>query len=117
MDRLATVEDAALSMSQYQLAADPDEVDLQLAQELIHWIIGNRAGDMQSASGVRWLLRTSPRPTWCSDEASQRVRMSIHRETMLRSGFGLGLLITSPRPTLSSDEPSQCVVLMSEHSP
>ena len=59
MDRLATVEDAALSMSQYQLAADPDEVDLLLAQELIHWIIGNRAGDMQSASGVRGLFRTT----------------------------------------------------------
>ena len=38
-------------MSQYQLQADPDEVDLDLAQELIHWILRNRAEEMQRESG------------------------------------------------------------------
>ena len=38
-------------MSQYQIQADPDEVDLQLAQELIHWILTHRAGEMQTAHG------------------------------------------------------------------
>jgi hypothetical protein len=51
LTRLASMEDAAMTMSQYQLAADPDEVDLNLAHELIHWIITHRAADMQSASG------------------------------------------------------------------
>ena len=31
LNRLASMEDAAMTMSQYQLAADPDEVDLNLA--------------------------------------------------------------------------------------
>ena len=51
LERLASAEDAALTMSQYQLQADPDEVDLDLAQELIHWILRNRAEEMQRESG------------------------------------------------------------------
>ena len=51
LDRLASMEGAAASLSQYQLEADPDEVDLSLAQELIYWIVSQRAGDMQTANG------------------------------------------------------------------
>jgi ATP-dependent RNA helicase DHX36 len=51
LTRLASMEDSAMTMSQYQLAADPDEVDISLAQELIHWILTHRAADMRSASG------------------------------------------------------------------
>ena len=47
------MENASAQMSQYQIQADPDEVDLQLAQELIHWILTHRAGEMQAARGGR----------------------------------------------------------------
>jgi len=49
--RLSAMENASAQMSQYQIQADPDEVDLQLAQELIHWILTHRAGEMQTAHG------------------------------------------------------------------
>ena len=45
------MENASAQMSQYQIQADPDEVDIQLAQELIHWILTHRAGEMQTRDG------------------------------------------------------------------
>ena len=36
-----------MSVSEYQLNADPDEVDLGLAKELIHWILRVRAPEMR----------------------------------------------------------------------
>ena len=49
--RLSAMENASAQMSQYQIQADPDEVDIQLAQELIHWILTHRAGEMQTRDG------------------------------------------------------------------
>ncbi len=51
LDRLKSTEQNALSMSQYQLNADPDEVDLDLAAALIHWIIPQRAEEVKQESG------------------------------------------------------------------
>ncbi len=51
LDRLKSTEQNALSMSQYQLNADPDEVDLDLAAALIHWIITQRAEEVKQESG------------------------------------------------------------------
>ena len=51
LERLAHFQDSAIALSRYQLDADPDEVDLQLAQELIHWIVRRRAADVAAEQG------------------------------------------------------------------
>ena len=47
LERLAGLDAGAMSVSEYQLNADPDEVDLGLAKELIHWILRVRAPEMR----------------------------------------------------------------------
>lgn len=51
LDRLASAEVSAMSLSSYQLAADPDEVDLDLAAALLHWIVSTRAEEVRRESG------------------------------------------------------------------
>ena len=51
LDRLASTEQNAMSLSSYQLAADPDEVDLDLAAALLHWIVSTRAEEVRRESG------------------------------------------------------------------
>ena len=47
--RLSAMENASAQMSQYQIQADPDEVDLLAGAH--HWILTHRAGEMQTAHG------------------------------------------------------------------
>ena len=51
LNRLASTEQSALSMSDYQLKADPDEVDLDLAAALIYWIISQRSDEVKREQG------------------------------------------------------------------
>jgi HrpA-like RNA helicase len=52
LDRFASTEQAALSMSAYQLKADPDEVDLDLTVALLHWICSTRADEVRLESSA-----------------------------------------------------------------
>ena len=49
--RIASTEHSAVSLSAYQLAADPDEVDLDLTAALLHWIVATRAEEVKRESG------------------------------------------------------------------
>jgi len=49
--RIASTEQSAVSLSAYQLAADPDEVDLDLTAALLHWIVATRAEEVKRESG------------------------------------------------------------------